>query len=497
MPNNLAYIVLFMWPIIGVILFRRFPIPVALVWSIFIGYLLLPTQTSIDLPMLPEFDKIFLPSFTALIMSMIFVKQCKIEGSNSQIQGKNTTLTRCRSLNADTYMLRGWLPQNKLRYLVLLFPLSSILTALSNDDLLIVGERFIKGLTTYDAFSAGLSSMVILMPFILGRKFLFAPRSHLIILQVLCIAGIGYALLALIEVRLSPQLNRWIYGFFPHSFVQHVRNGGFRPIIFLTHGLLVGLFFSMALLATLGLLRTIKKRIPAYVFIGAILLFVTLLLSKNFGAVLIFMIIGPLVMFAGIRLQMLVAAAIGLSVMLFPIMRGADLVPTEQIITIVDDISPARARSLGVRIRNEDILLAHANEKPTFGWGGWGRSRVYNSESGEDISITDGLWVIVLGEGGWVKYLLEFGLLTIPILLLLWRQKYLKLTMPTSLLCLILAANLIDLIPNSGLTVISWLIAGALLGRFEMGPEKSANDNFVKSEKNLNVSPYRRQHLRT
>jgi tetratricopeptide (TPR) repeat protein len=37
--------------------------------------------------------------------------------------------------------------------------------------------------------------------------------------------------------------------------------------------------------------------------------------------------------------------------------------------------------------------------KPLFGWGGWGRARVYTS-TGHDVTVTDGYWVIVLGNNG-------------------------------------------------------------------------------------------------
>ena len=46
----------------------------------------------------------------------------------------------------------------------------------------------------------------------------------------------------LVEVRLSPQINTWIYGFFQHDFIQMMRYGGFRPIVFLPHGLWVAFF---------------------------------------------------------------------------------------------------------------------------------------------------------------------------------------------------------------------------------------------------------------
>jgi hypothetical protein len=58
-----------------------------------------------------------------------------------------------------------------------------------------------------------------------------------------------------------------------------------------------------------------------------------------------------------------------------------------------------KAQSFGFRLLNEDLLLQRALEKPLWGWGGWGRSRVFD-ENGKDVSVADGLWVIALGMSG-------------------------------------------------------------------------------------------------
>lgn len=57
----------------------------------------------------------------------------------------------------------------------------------------------------------------------------------------------------LYEVRLSPQLHRIFYGYFPHSFAQQVRGGGFRPVVFLQHGLWVAFFAMMMTVVTFAL----------------------------------------------------------------------------------------------------------------------------------------------------------------------------------------------------------------------------------------------------
>ena len=80
-----------------------------------------------------------------------------------------------------------------------------------------------------------------------------------------------------------------------------------------------------------------------------------------------------------------------------------------------NSISEERAESLRVRFDNEQQLLERASQRFLFGWGRWGRSRIYD-EYGKDISLTDGRWVITLGQFGVLGFLAEFGLLAFTVL---------------------------------------------------------------------------------
>ena len=80
--------------------------------------------------------------------------------------------------------------------------------------------------------------------------------------------------------------------------------------------------------------------------------------------------------------------------------------------SLVSLVSDDRARSLEFRFINEDRLLGRASERPLAGWGRFGRNRVYDEEGGYDVSVTDGRWIIVLGQFGILGFIAEFGLLT-------------------------------------------------------------------------------------
>src|SRR5262249_49704263 len=98
-----------------------------------------------------------------------------------------------------------------------------------------------------------------------------------------------------------------------------------------------------------------------------------------------------------------------------------------------------------------------------------GRNRIY-SESGKDITLSDGEWIIRTGTFGFVGFLAEFGLLTISVVRALSAVKFAE-SMHDGIfmlaLTLILAINLIDLVPNSSISPWTWLLAGTLLGRAE------------------------------
>jgi len=70
--------------------------------------------------------------------------------------------------------------------------------------------------------------------------------------------------------------------------------------------------------------------------------------------------------------------------------------------------------------------------------------------------------VITIGSYGWFGYLGQFGLLTAPILLLGLRRSDAGITPASAGLAVVLAANLMYLVPTPALSSVGWLAAGAL-----------------------------------
>ena len=430
------------WPIVTWQLWARLDPARALVWTVLAGYLLLPPLTVYNLPIVPDLDKSSVPNLAALFCALFLLRD-KI-----------------------TY-----LPDSTIgKALIGLFILSPFATVLTNSDPLEFELNTIGGMRIYDSVAAVTNQFIMLLPFFLARRYLGTPEAARTVLLALIAAGLAYSVPMLIESRLSPQMNVWVYGFFQHDFFQTIRFGGYRPVVFLPHGLWVAFFALMCLFSGIILLRhaTPEARPKAL----AIMLYLgfMLIVCKSAGPVVYALALSPLLLLFSARWQMLAAGAIAVVVVGYPLLRGMHLIPVDAIVEFANSLSEDRGGSLGFRITNEELLLERAELRPWFGWGGYGRNFLHNPVTGEIANIADGLWIITLGIYGWTGYIAEFGLTALPLLLLAresWGAPAKVLSPYVAGLGLILAANMLDMLPNATMIPFTWLMAGALLGEAE------------------------------
>jgi hypothetical protein len=442
MPNGFAYVMLLAWPAIAVVLFRRLPYERALIWSVLAPYLLLPPSTQFDFPLVPPLDKHAIPALAAFAITVLLL-------------GRRVAL---------------WEGSPTARLLLLLFVLSPAATILTNGTPFAVGPVVVPGLPVTDAVAVVVKQGILLLPFFLARRFLASEAAQREILLALVVAGVAYSIPMLLEIRLSPRMNIWVYGFFQHDFLQQVRFGGFRPIVFLQHGLWVAFFALMAVMAAIGLWRAAPPEGRNLWILASGYLAVMLVLCKTVGVLVYAALVLPLVRFAGRRAQLRIAALMAVLVIAYPILRGADLVPVETMLEQAAAIQEERASSLRFRLETEWEVLERARERPFFGWGGWGRNVPRDPVTGRSDTVMDGHWIIVISVFGWLGYIVEFGLLALPLVLLARRARGLPeaaLSPYAGPLALILGINMIDLLPNATLTPLTWLVAGALLGHAE------------------------------
>lgn len=453
MPNAFASLALLMWPVVSVMMFRSLPVGRALIATLLLAYLFLPPlPAAFDFPLLPPLSKDTIPSIMVIIL--------------------------CLALYRDKMEI---LPRSiAARVLLAVFIFSPFATVLTNQEPVFFGRIGLPGLRLIEAVSLTIQQCILVAPFLLARAFLATERDQRDIVLALFLAGLVYSIPMLIEVRLSPQLNVWIYGYFQHSFEQMMRDGGFRPIVFLYHGLWVAFFAMTSLLAAVMLARTEPRRNKVYYVVAALYLMVVLFLCKSLGSLLYAIAAVPILLVLGRRAIMAIAVMLAFLAVAYPTLRGADLVPVDGLLAAASTIDTERANSLWVRFDNEEVLLERAQIKPVFGWGIWARNHILDEGDGRILTITDGRWIIVIGVFGWIGFFAEFGLLTLPIFMM-WRKSLggdpagiAPLVAPLSLM---LAINVIDLIPNATITPITWLLAGAMLGYAEQFvPRTKARD---------------------
>lgn len=444
MPNALAYLMLAAWPLITLVMFRRWPIERALIWSLLGAYMFLPPPpAAFDFPLVPPLTKESLPSLATFAICLIHAK-------------------------ARALLLPKSLPA---RVLVALFILSPIATVLTNGEPVFYGRIGLPALGLKDMVALCLLQAILLLPFLLARQHLATPEGLRELVMALMLGGLIYSLPMLLEVRLSPQLNFWIYGYYQHSFEQTMRAGGFRPIVFMYHGLWVAFFTVMAMTCAIALAREADVRRRILYLLAALYLGGVLVLCKSLGSLIYGVYLAPLALFLPTRMQIRIAGLMAVVAVAYPVLKGAGLIPVDWILEQAAKVDPERAYSLRFRLDNEDILMERALEKPLFGWGSWGRNHILNPVTGVIETVTDGRWIILIGIFGWVGYLAEFGLVALPILMLwvygrrLGDAAHVRLIGPVALL---LAINLIDMLPNATLTPLTWLFAGAVLGLTEV-----------------------------
>lgn len=441
-PNLIAYLALALWPVVAWKLWQRLDRGQALIWTILGGYLLLPPLAAFNFPVVPDLNKSTIPNLVALACALWLVG------------------------DRVGFMPASWLGK-ALIAVYIAFPFGTVLT---NRAPLVFEQATIQGMRIYDSFAAIAYQAIALLPFFLARRYLGHPEGMRAIIASLVAGGLAYSVPMLVEAVMSPQMNVWVYGFFQHDFFQTIRYGGYRPVVFLPHGLWVAFFACMAVLAAVTLLRRTVPDARPRALVVFVYLSVMLVICRSAGPILYALALVPMILFLPARLQILIAAAMALVVVSYPVLRGAHLVPVDQILDLANGLSPERAASLRFRIENEETLLVRAQEQPWFGWGGYGRSFTHDPVTGQTLNIADGAWVILMGNYGWVGYVAEFGLTALPLLLLAresLRQGGAELSPWVGAVALILGANMLDLLPNATHIPFTWLLAGALLGEAE------------------------------
>jgi len=455
MPNFIAYLAIYCWPLISVWLYLRYSALTATFWTIFGAYMFLPEKTAVDLPLVPGLNKENIAIYSAIFGCFVIKK------------------------------IRFRLPRKAVgaKILICIGMLIPAFTVLTNLDPVFTGATVKPGLSPQDILSMTLQLSFMLAPFILGALLIKDSNDGLNVLKLIAVAGLIYSPLMIIEVLVSPQLHTWIYGFFPHRFDQQFRFGGYRPAVFMGHGLLVANFSVVVLIAITGLWKAKKK-----IFLGPNWLYVIyglflLIICKSVGpwilgilGLLILTIFSP-------RVSLLTAFAIASTVVLYPLLAMLDFIPHQSLLDAAAVFGPDKVGSLGFRFSNEELMLAHGRERILFGWGGWARNRI-------DGVIPDGYWIITFTQFGLFGYLVFFGLPLLAVKKMREKIRAVKNKDEQYIVAtfgIMIAMLMVDQIPNASQQNWVIFIYGAAIGFFAQRrsssplPEKTSQRQYLST----------------
>jgi hypothetical protein len=330
-----------------------------------------------------------------------------------------------------------------------------------------------NGLGVYDGLSQTMYQSISWgVPYYIARVYFSDPEGLKLLAITIFTGAIVYIPFCWVELLISPQLHRLTYGFHQHNFLQTLRDGGgFRPMVYMDHGLMTSMW--MALAVFLGTWMLYTEELPEKIFSvpSRYLLMIlagTFVAMQSVGAIVL-IVIGLVVVLVSNKLKKPFLVLVMLAVPhLYVYTRSTGIWDGTNLSGFVaEKFSATRAQSLQFRFDNETILINKAMQGTIFGWGGYGRSRVFN-EKGKDLSVTDGLWIITLGQNGIYGMITMLMAIQAPVVLFLrriksssWNEKSWGIP---AVMAIFLAIYMIDDLLNAMMNPIYMLFNGGLTG---------------------------------
>jgi hypothetical protein len=422
-----------------------------LVW----GMMWLPEAAAFDFPALPPFNKY---SIAAL---------CALMGLYLKARPRLTAARFGRGLDVLVFIMMA----------------GQIGTVLTNSDPLEYGSWktiHLPAFLPYDGLSQAVRDFVeVCIPLVLGRALIRSRRDLHDMLEILVIGGLIYSIPIFYELRMSPMLHQNVYGFASRDdWLQNVRLGGYRPTVFMGHGLVVGFFMFLSTTAAVILHKAGKRAIwgiPMGYIVG--FLFLLLVLVKATAAILYAAAGFVLIRWLSIKTQLRILLLLAVIVVSYPFSRLTNVFPVEALLQASSTFGADRVQSMQFRFDNEDILVLKGMERPFFGWGGFSRERVYSEETGKDLVVQDGAWIARFGTHGTVGFVCYFACLLVPLFMAARKMKRIKSGTDRALLtglAFMVTVCCVNMLPNMHLPVLQFFFAAGLATLLDELPRQAA-----------------------
>jgi hypothetical protein len=349
------------------------------------------------------------------------------------------------------------------------------------------------------------------VPYFLGRVYFNDLAKFRELAIGLAVGGLIYAPLCLAEIRVFPFFHERLYGFFPGSKDEVIREGSFRPVVFMTHGLAVGMWMVATTLVAVWLWWTgsvtrlpWKRGAPPVPMVWLVIVLVGTTALVRSGGAMTLGVLGLLALWQirWLKVPVLVAVLLTIAPVYIVGRTSSGATPTGWLTVDLDkekvfnkmkdrslqkpflfgwdgctgrdvvnwitvNFNEDRAGSYGFRLINEDLVMEKAWQKWLFGWGDRGQSRVKTAK-GEIVSVTDGMWIITFADVGFFGLIAVYTAMLLPSARCLWSIKPHLWSHPSfaapAVAALVLILYMTDCLSNDMFNQAFVLTAGGLAG---------------------------------
>jgi hypothetical protein len=425
--SPLVPLALFGWPIAVLAMFTLLTPRRAVSIGMIGAWLFLP-NAGYGLPGLPDITKMSITCYSVFVGTVLF---------------DPTRFSTLRPTLTDAALI-AWL----------LAPLLSAITA---------------GYGPYEGVSGVLNQTVSWgLPYLIGRLYFSDAQGLRALAMAIFIGGVIYVPLVLFEAKMSPVLHSWIYGFHQHQFAQARRGEGWRPTVFMQHGLAVAMFMGTAAVCGIWLwigggLR-VMRHLPVWLLAMGLLVVAATCRSTY---ALMLTLVGSMALVASRVLKARSVLALLLSVApLYMIARTFGGWDAQLLRDIAGLMGEDRGGSLDVRLVSENVCWKFMQSNLLF--GDCRMDRLMLRDSPGERFIPDALWLIVLTKNGLFGILALYGFLLLPVVAYLSRFRpadlFGKYLCGATIAATVLILYVMDSLLNAMVNPIYLLGAGGLAG---------------------------------
>ncbi len=390
LPPLLAFLA---WIPLSLVLFRRYPIRVAILMNFLGGWALLPiARFSGD------------PSPFWILGNNLYTEYFLTKATITGLSGLLGVLLFDRQI-FRSFRLTFWdLP-------MLMWCIVPLLSGIANPEFIGAG---LVGLI-YQSLAWG-------VPWMLGRLYFSDTGSLRLAAKAFVIAGLLYVPICLIELWAGPQIYAHLYGYHPYRWVRTQRYFGYRPIGLLETGTQLGIWMATSALIAVWLwLRRSVDRILGMptVWTAAILCGATLLCQSG-GAIILLFALLPFVFVSRRYFPRVTAILLIMGIVLFAGLRLTNAVSVRTLMRRNPLVHSTAAflgeigrGSLVLRLEHDERTVDLALEQPILGSGQWDWWR----NTGLRPS---GLWLLAFGMYGLFGLIALEALQLIPVVRVVW-----------------------------------------------------------------------------